>query len=166
MSILIHLANPFRYIIYKQYPPSTRTNVPSSYIRIGEDMVSARKRKGLEGKLTMPFNRAPKPSMQFGSKVKPTAPPADSLGLLVDDEFVLPPSKLKASSTLAKKEGGGDFVGHFEVDKRAASYISYVQERFRLEQGIDDRRNHQQVARRKVEVDCGNVNPSTVCGLP
>ncbi|EHA8588232.1 hypothetical protein COCNU_scaffold004463G000060 [Cocos nucifera] len=117
-------------------------------------MKSASKRKGLKEKLTMPFYRAPKPSMQFGGKVKSPAPPAASLGLLVDDEFVLPSPKLKAS-TLVKKEGGGD-LGRYgdmanggdsisEVDRRAASYISYVQERFRLEQGTDDQRKYEQV---------------------
>ncbi|KAG1331440.1 hypothetical protein COCNU_02G014090 [Cocos nucifera] len=106
-------------------------------------MVFGHKRRGLKGKLALPFYRASKPSV-------PATPPA-SLGFTVEDKFVLPSSKLIKASTLAKEGGGdlGDYVNGAndgdsmsEVDKRAASYISYVLERFKLEQVDDDWRKY------------------------
>lgn len=112
--------------------------------KLSEEMVFGNRRRGLKGKLALPFYRAPKPSV-------PAAPPATPHGFTVEDKFVLPSSKLKASNT--KKEGGGGDLGGYvdganngdsisEVDVRAASYISYVQEQFKLERVDDDWRKY------------------------
>ncbi|KAJ4960587.1 hypothetical protein NE237_020497 [Protea cynaroides] len=95
-------------------------------------------------KLIMTFYRAAKPSstVQFNSnKVKPT--PSTSMRIRVDQDFSIPAPKQKVSLTppdsvrdsnrgqINSLYGGG---GDENVDMKATSYISYVQERFRLEQ--------------------------------
>jgi hypothetical protein len=81
-------------------------------------MESIRKPRGLMGeKLVLSFNRA--------------QPSSASVGFQVNGEFAVPPI-----NTLKVNRGGGDLGSNGteeNVDLRAARYISYVQERFRLE---------------------------------
>ncbi|CAK9175134.1 unnamed protein product [Ilex paraguariensis] len=109
-------------------------------------MESNRKRKGLtKAKLVMSFYRAAKPSSttQYSGKVKPnptptstttvgfivnqdqvTTPPPSSVGFVFNQDHVISQTKQKVSFAIPGDEA---------VDVKAASYISCVQERFRLE---------------------------------
>ncbi|KAG6476700.1 hypothetical protein ZIOFF_065946 [Zingiber officinale] len=115
-------------------------------------METNRKRRGSKGKMAVAFYRAPKPSVQYTNKIVPTpTPPATTVvSIHVEDEAVVPSPKPKPS--LIKKEGISN-LGTYEVaannvntisevDRRAANFIAYVQERFRLERMDDDWRNH------------------------
>ncbi|ONI19962.1 hypothetical protein PRUPE_3G308000 [Prunus persica] len=114
-------------------------------------MESNRKRRGfMKGKL-MPFYRAAKPSttsMQYSSKVKPSqASPntaAYSVGFMdyviaaqpnQTVSFIVPAadhsSQLKQQ--FDHKHYGAAAAGDESVDIKAATYISSVQERFKLE---------------------------------
>ncbi|KAF9619270.1 hypothetical protein IFM89_006457 [Coptis chinensis] len=125
-------------------------------------MESNRKRKSgfMKGnKLVMSFYRTPpaKPntSVQYSaSKVKPSPPPpTTTVGFLVDQEFVVP-------SSFVKSDGGRDTknyvdynayygTGDESVDMKAASYISHVQARFRLERVDSERRNYKDMMHQK-----------------
>lgn len=102
-------------------------------------MEANRRHRGFKGKMMMPLYRAPKPSIvQVSSKVKPTPSSLSTASLCYvgEDEVLNPAAKQKASSV--KKEGGdfsvgGAVGGEDSIDKRAAAYISCVQERFKLE---------------------------------
>lgn len=113
-------------------------------------MESNRKRRGfMKGKL-MPFYRAAKPNsstttttVQYTSKVKPSqsSPAAASVGFLVHQDYVIAQAKPKVSFILPAESR--DSVVQLEnlygvavdesVDSKAATYISTVQERFKLE---------------------------------
>ncbi|KAH7518917.1 uncharacterized protein LOC125424289 [Ziziphus jujuba] len=113
-------------------------------------MESSRKRRGfIKGKL-MPFYRAAKPSstVQYTSKViKPSqsSPSASSVGYVHVQDYVisgqLPTKKVSfmlpensRESTFGQLDGTIYGVACDEaVDMKAASYISSVQERFKLE---------------------------------
>ncbi|KAJ8648916.1 hypothetical protein MRB53_001939 [Persea americana] len=132
-------------------------------------MESNRKRRGfMKGKLMMSSYRASKTpsSVQFSSKIK-QSPPAStaSVGFHVDEKkFAISSSPVKQMPSVIAVDGDayGDFVGHVEgtngagasvagdesVDLRAATYISYVQERFRLERG--DSRKYQETQARNL----------------
>lgn len=113
----------------------------------------------MKGKLVMSFYRASKTpcSVQFSSKIKQNPPASTaSVGFHVDEKkFAISSSPMKQKPLVIAMEGDAysDFVGHVEgtngasasvagdesVDLRAATYISYVQERFRLER-MDSRK--------------------------
>ncbi|CAL9081836.1 unnamed protein product [Musa textilis] len=111
-------------------------------------MESGRKRRASKGKF-ISFYRAPKPSVQYANKIIPT--PTASLGYLVQDQSVIPSTKPKASS-LVKREGTGNSGSYndaansvdtiSEVDRKAANFIAYVQERFKLERIDEDWGNY------------------------
>ncbi|CAL9138770.1 unnamed protein product [Musa hybrid cultivar] len=114
-------------------------------------MESGRKRRVSKGKF-ISFYRAPKPSVQYANKIIPTpTTPTASLGYLVQDQSVMPSTKPKASS-LVKKEGIGNSGSYndaansidtnSEVDRKAANFIAYVQERFKLERIDEDWGNY------------------------
>lgn len=118
-------------------------------------MESNRKRRGfMKGKLVMSFYRASKTpsSVQFSSKIKQSQPASTaSVGFHVEEKkfAISSSSPMKQKPLVIAMDGDAysDFVGHVEgtngagasvagdesVDLRAATYISYVQERFRLE---------------------------------
>lgn len=122
----------------------------------------------MKGKLMMSFYRASKTpsSVQFSSKIKQSPPAsAASVGFHVDEKkFAISSSPVKQMPSVIAVDGDayGDFVGHVEgtngagasvagdesVDQRAATYISYVQERFRLERG--DSRKYQETQARNL----------------
>ncbi|WOK97442.1 hypothetical protein Cni_G06150 [Canna indica] len=91
---------------------------------------------GISGKKEEVSKEMESASKRKGSK-------AASVGFLVQDEFMVHSPHTTASS-LIKKEGMSNSGGHneaangSEVDKRAAKFISYVQERFRLERIDED----------------------------
>ncbi|CAL5368577.1 unnamed protein product [Camellia sinensis] len=106
------------------------------------------KREGLlKRKLMMSFYRAAKPAsstVQYNSKVKPipSASSAGSVGIIVSHNHVTPQSNQKVSfvppenhrdQSYTKFENFYGVVEDEGVDMKAATYISYVQERFRLE---------------------------------
>ncbi|KAI0511418.1 hypothetical protein KFK09_012048 [Dendrobium nobile] len=119
-------------------------------------MEANRLRRGMKAKPGMFFHRAAKPSsIPYSSKVKP--PPSSSMASLsfVAEEkigFIQNTLLNKKASMMAKMEGGdraGNQISSFggggggggnlsreveSVDSRAATYISYVQERFRMEE--------------------------------
>ncbi|PIA51069.1 hypothetical protein AQUCO_01100120v1 [Aquilegia coerulea] len=115
-------------------------------------MDSGRKRKGssfMKGKLVMFYRTAEKPtsSVQYNtSKVKPSPPPSTTtVGYLVDQEFLVPASNKKVSFVKSSDHGTRDTKGYGTygggagddlVDIKAASYISYVQERSGLNELI------------------------------
>ncbi|PON95398.1 hypothetical protein TorRG33x02_089200 [Trema orientale] len=119
-------------------------------------MESNRKRRGfMKGKL-MPFYRAAKPNsstttttVQYTSKVKPSqsSPSAASVGFLVHQDYVIAQPKPKISFILPPESR--DSVVQLDnlygvavdesVDSKAASYISSVQERFKLERVNSER---------------------------
>ncbi|KAG0498874.1 hypothetical protein HPP92_003172 [Vanilla planifolia] len=106
-----------------------------------------RQRKGVKAKLGMSFYLAPKPSsVPYSNRVR--TPPSSSMPSTAffgeNDEFIL--SK-PIQKPLTMKKGGGDRYSnqnmaygsnsgddYDNVDKRSATYIRCVQERFRLEQ--------------------------------
>ncbi|KAK6928556.1 hypothetical protein RJ641_007147 [Dillenia turbinata] len=117
-----------------------------------------RKRRGfVKGKLMMPFYRSAKPSAAVpytsSTKVKPSqsSPTTASVGYIVDQDFVIPRPKQKVSFILPENYGcESDYhndnpygvVGDESVDMKAASYISCVQERFKLERSISERKKY------------------------
>ncbi|KAJ9152708.1 hypothetical protein P3X46_026243 [Hevea brasiliensis] len=104
-------------------------------------MESNSKRSGfMKGEL-MPFYRSPKPSssnLQYTCIViKPSqsSPSAPSVGFLVHQEYIIAPPKQNKGYTYG-------VPGDESVDMKAASYISSVQERFKLEQSNSERIKH------------------------
>ncbi|OVA09571.1 hypothetical protein BVC80_9101g96 [Macleaya cordata] len=116
-------------------------------------MEANRKRRGfIKGRLVMSLYRTSKPAstVQFSTKVKPTtSSSATSSGYLVaDKEFVVPQSSKKVSflkSDVIRDSYGVVDAGDENVDMKAATYISYVQERFKLERVDSERRKYQDV---------------------
>ncbi|XP_010250666.1 PREDICTED: uncharacterized protein LOC104592853 [Nelumbo nucifera] len=120
-------------------------------------MESNRRRKGFI-KLVNPFYRTPKssPSVHSSSKVKPSPTPMTSF--VVDKDVTMPPQKQKVSFVKSaavdghhRDSSGGPnthsamvVTGEDNVDIRASTYISYVQERFRLEQVDSGWRKYQE----------------------
>ncbi|KAK8918684.1 hypothetical protein KSP39_PZI022066 [Platanthera zijinensis] len=96
-------------------------------------METNRQRRGTKAKLGMSLYRAPKSSsMPYSSKVKssPTSSMASSLGFAAESNGFIP-SALNRKASMLKKEGGTSTSAKECVDSRAATYITYVQERFR-----------------------------------
>ncbi|KAG9445929.1 hypothetical protein H6P81_012057 [Aristolochia fimbriata] len=119
-------------------------------------MEATRKRRGfIKSRLPLSFHRGAKPSipMQYSSKVNPSRsspmPPV---------EYSFPPAKQK--SAFMKMDGSVDQVrgttnvgqenGDDSVDKKAENYISYVQERFKLERVNSDRRKLEEIQARVI----------------
>lgn len=123
----------------------------------------------MKGKLAMSFYRASKTpsSVQFSSKIKQSQQPPStaSVGFHVEEKkFAISSSPMKQKPLVIAMDGDAyiDFVGHVEgtngagasvagdesVDLRAATYISYVQERFRLERS--DSRKYQEAPARNL----------------
>ncbi|KAF8390666.1 hypothetical protein HHK36_025193 [Tetracentron sinense] len=87
-------------------------------------------------------------SKQYSSKVKSSPPSSNaSVGFLVDQEFVMSSPKQNAPFINADNNpyGDGEATDDESVNLRATSYISYVQERFKLERVAYDRREYQQM---------------------
>ncbi|KAL0903680.1 hypothetical protein M5K25_028078 [Dendrobium thyrsiflorum] len=122
-------------------------------------MEANRLRRGMKAKPGMSFYRATKPSsIAYSSKVKP--PPSSSmasLSFVAEENIGFNQNTLlnKKASMMAKMEegdrvsnqissfGGGNLSSELEsVDNRAATYISYVQERFRMEEMEYDKKNY------------------------
>ncbi|OMO85404.1 hypothetical protein CCACVL1_10205 [Corchorus capsularis] len=118
------------------------------------ESMSNRKRRGgfIKGKLT-PFYRAAKPAastvMQYTTKVKPNlvSSTATSISFRVHQDymisqpkqvsFILPADKNRENLTQIDNFFG--VPGDESVDIKAASYISSVQERFKLERCNSER---------------------------
>lgn len=114
----------------------------------------------MKGKL-MPFYRSPKSSssnLQYTSKViKPSqaSPSAPSVGFYVHQDYIIaPPKQNKVSFIIAPPpDGNRERLAQFDkvyglpgdesVDIKAASYISSVQERFKLERSNSERIKHE-----------------------
>ncbi|WOL02477.1 hypothetical protein Cni_G11197 [Canna indica] len=105
------------------------------------------KHRGSKGKSTTSFYRVPKPTKQYTTKIIPTqTPPSVSLGFHAKDQPIILSTKPKHSSVIKKGIGSLNDYDNIpnstdsisEVDKRAANFISYVQERFRLERTNDE----------------------------
>ncbi|XAR52020.1 hypothetical protein NMG60_11006852 [Bertholletia excelsa] len=108
-------------------------------------MEANRKRKGfLKWKPATTLYRSAKPvssTMQYSSsKVKPSptapSPTTASVGFIINYEYVTQTPKQKVASFPTRErylESIYGVVGEEGVDKEAASYISIVQERFKLE---------------------------------
>ncbi|XP_041002320.1 uncharacterized protein LOC121248032 [Juglans microcarpa x Juglans regia] len=111
-------------------------------------MEANRKRRGfIKGKL-MSFQRAAKPSsiVQYTSKAKPSqsSPSTASVGFLVHQDYVVSQPKQKVSF-MVPADNSRDLISsqYYDslygiaadetVDTKAATYISSVQERFKLE---------------------------------
>ncbi|KAJ0972527.1 hypothetical protein J5N97_020489 [Dioscorea zingiberensis] len=93
-------------------------------------MESEKKIRGLKGKIVRSFYRAPKPSVQYYSKVKPA--PMTSL---VEEEYALPSKTINGKEATFMKQGAaaktvrsGELTDEDNIDIRTASYISYVRE--------------------------------------
>ncbi|KAA8548246.1 hypothetical protein F0562_004493 [Nyssa sinensis] len=123
----------------------------------------------MKAKLAMSFYRAAKPSsssVQYSSKVKPSPPPSSTASVgyvassssnalveryVVNPDYVTPQPKPKLSFLVPEINGGRDSyssckfdnpyggAGDESVDVKAATYISSVQERFRLERVNSER---------------------------
>ncbi|KAH8519446.1 hypothetical protein Peur_038385 [Populus x canadensis] len=117
-------------------------------------MESNRKRKGFtKGKLMHFYRSSPKPSsnVQYSSKVKPsqTSPTTASVGY-VNQDYMIAPQKQKVSFIVPAADNHRDklsqfdmffgVVGDVSVDTKATSYISSVQERFKLERINSERK--------------------------
>ncbi|KAJ9135510.1 hypothetical protein P3X46_032688 [Hevea brasiliensis] len=125
-------------------------------------MESNRKRRGfMKGKL-MPFYRSPKPSspnLQYTSSkvIKPSqsSPSTPSVGFFVHQDYIIaPPKQNKVSFIIPPApDSNRDKLTPFDkvygvpgdesVDIKAASYISSVQERFKLERSNSERIKHE-----------------------
>ncbi|XP_022741540.1 uncharacterized protein LOC111293083 [Durio zibethinus] len=121
-------------------------------------MESNRKRRGfIKGKLT-PFYRAakPAPAMQYTSKVKPNqaSSTTTSVSYRVQQEylnisqpkqvsFIIPADMNREN--LSQIDSFFGFAGDESVDMKAASYISSVQERFKLERSNSERIKLQEI---------------------
>lgn len=124
-------------------------------------MESNRKRRGfMKGKL-MPLYRAAKPNntssssttttttVQYTSKVKPSqsSPSAASVGYLAHQDYAIAHPKPKVSfilpaenrDSLVQLENLYGVAVDESVDSKAATYISTVQERFKLERVNSER---------------------------
>ncbi|KAL9404285.1 hypothetical protein Peur_001257 [Populus x canadensis] len=116
-------------------------------------MESNRKRKGFtKGKLMLFYRSSPKPSsnVQYSSKVKPsqTSLTAASVGYVNHD--MIAPQKQVVSFIVPAADNHRDklsqfdkffgVVGDVSVDTKATSYISSVQERFKLERINSERK--------------------------
>ncbi|KAL4192385.1 hypothetical protein AMTRI_Chr06g194050 [Amborella trichopoda] len=127
-------------------------------------MESNRKPRGfIKGKLVMSLHRASKPTspVQNSNKVNPS-PPTTSVQFVIDKKSTIPQIAQKKTIDAKANEvgrfnsfesntivsGGGN--GEESVDKRAEVYISYVQERFRLERVESDRRKFQDMHARNL----------------
>ncbi|KAJ6965464.1 hypothetical protein NC652_003368 [Populus alba x Populus x berolinensis] len=117
-------------------------------------MESNRKRKGFtKGKLMLFYRSSPKPSsnVQYSSKVKPsqTSPTTASVGY-VNRDYMIAPQKQVVSFIVPAADSHRDklsqfdtffgVVGDVSVDTKATSYISSVQERFKLERVNSERK--------------------------
>ncbi|KAK6922435.1 hypothetical protein RJ641_012942 [Dillenia turbinata] len=95
-------------------------------------METYRKRKGfMKNKLVMSFYKVAKPHqpVQYRNKVNPTPSSPAATSFLIDQTLATPPPKQKVSfDAVFGSVGDGDE----NVDMKAASYISYVKERFKL----------------------------------
>ncbi|XP_043703832.1 uncharacterized protein LOC122653932 [Telopea speciosissima] len=118
-------------------------------------MEKSRKQRGFMrgGKLVMSLFKAAKPAIsivQFSSKVVKPTPSSASLGFRVDQDLSIPPAP-KQKVSFSKRNiatvresfngrinslNGGE--GDENVDSKAATYISCVQERFKNEQDMMD----------------------------
>lgn len=118
-------------------------------------MESNRKRKGFtKGKLMLFYRSSPKPSsnVQYSSKVKPsqTSPTIASVAYVVHQDFTIAQQKQKVSFTVPASDNRHDklsqfdkffgVVGDVRIDNKATSYISSVQERFKLERINSERK--------------------------
>ncbi|KDP46265.1 hypothetical protein JCGZ_10105 [Jatropha curcas] len=117
-------------------------------------MESNRKRRGfMKGKL-IPFYRSSKATstVQYSSKVKPSqsSPSAASVGFVVHQDYIITPPKQKVSFIVPTADSNRDkYLSQFDklygvagdegVDIKAATYISSVQERFKLERSNSER---------------------------
>ncbi|RZC59766.1 hypothetical protein C5167_021946 [Papaver somniferum] len=109
-------------------------------------MDSNRKRRGfIKGRIILSLYRtSPKPTtastFQFSSKVKPT-------NISSEKEFVVPQasSNKKVAFLTTDNIVRDSYVGAGDnnVDMKASNYISYVQERFKLERVDSERRKYQ-----------------------
>ncbi|XP_042478925.1 uncharacterized protein LOC122059918 [Macadamia integrifolia] len=118
-------------------------------------MEANRKRKAfMKAKMVVAIYRAAKPSsntVQYSSKVKPT--PSSSF-VVDEDNFSIPAPKPKLSDANSESFHDHSINGYMNnlygaggdenVDMRAASYISCVQERFRHEHADTDWRKYQE----------------------
>ncbi|KAG6793325.1 hypothetical protein POTOM_002530 [Populus tomentosa] len=117
-------------------------------------MESNRKRKGFtKGKLMLFYRSSPKPpsNVQYSSKVKPsqTSPTTASVGY-VNRDYMIAPQKQVVSFIVPAADNHRDklsqfdtffgVVGDVSVDTKATSYISSVQERFKLERVNSERK--------------------------
>ncbi|KAJ8771972.1 hypothetical protein K2173_027149 [Erythroxylum novogranatense] len=121
-------------------------------------MESNRKRRGiLKGKL-MPFYRSAKSSttIQYSNKIMPSqlssAASTASVGFVVNQDFLVAPPKQKVSfivpadnsrDKLSQLDMVYGLPGDESVDMKASTYISNVQERFKLERATSERKNHE-----------------------
>ncbi|XP_011009188.1 PREDICTED: uncharacterized protein LOC105114367 [Populus euphratica] len=111
-------------------------------------MESNRKRKGfVKGKLMRFYRSSSKPSsnVQYSSKVKPsqTSPAIASVGYVVHHDYTIAPQKQVVSFIVPASDNRQDKLSQFDeffgvggdvrIDTMATSYISSVQERFKLE---------------------------------
>jgi hypothetical protein len=88
-------------------------------------------RRGIRGKISMPFYRTPKPTA-------PLAPPVQTVAKAVKPvpQEMKPKKEVAGVDVQLEKSKGGDMSS--EVDLRAAHYILSVQERFRRERASDE----------------------------
>ncbi|XWS40573.1 hypothetical protein CRYUN_Cryun17cG0007400 [Craigia yunnanensis] len=114
-------------------------------------MESSRKRRGfIKGKLT-PFYRAakPPPAMQYTTKVKPNQASSTtaSVSFRVHQDYMISQPKQvsvilpadKNRENLSQIDNFFGVTGDESVDSKAATYISSVQERFKLERNNSER---------------------------
>ncbi|KAF5479840.1 hypothetical protein F2P56_000629 [Juglans regia] len=120
-------------------------------------MEANRKRRGfIKGKL-MSFQRAVKPSsvVQYTSKAKPSqsSPSTASVGFLLHQDYVVSQPKQKVSFIVPADNSRDLISSQYDslygiaadetVDTKAATYISSVQERFKLERMKSERKKCQ-----------------------
>ncbi|XVE84174.1 hypothetical protein DITRI_Ditri16bG0148700 [Diplodiscus trichospermus] len=122
-------------------------------------MESNRKRRGfIKGKLT-PFYRAaakPAPAMQYTSRVKPNQQGSSATGSVCfrvhQDYLISQPKQVsflvpadKNRENLSQIDNFFGVAGDESVDLKAATYISSVQERFKLERNNSERIKFQEI---------------------
>lgn len=102
-------------------------------------MESEKKMRGLKGKLVKSLYKAPKPSVQYLSKVKVKPTPMTSVGFRVGDEHaVVSPATIDVKKATLMEGGAakmmniGELPDDDSIDIKTASYISYVREMFML----------------------------------
>ncbi|XVE67675.1 hypothetical protein DITRI_Ditri09bG0007200 [Diplodiscus trichospermus] len=113
-------------------------------------MESNRKRRGFIKEKLTPFYRAakPTPAMQYSTKVKPNQASSTtaSFSFRVHQDMVPQPKQVsfivpadKNRENLSQIENFFGVAGDESVDIKAATYISSVQERFKLEPNNSER---------------------------